>query len=107
MNLADTLEADASVADKLTAIGGVEDELTDLLAALSETFRLQDAFCIVRLDRVMETDSEDLESHHEAVQRTRKERVEKVAEVTIQLLERTDALGMVSRTERLRMLKKP
>ncbi|MGP5659486.1 hypothetical protein [Corynebacterium falsenii] len=107
MNLADTLEADASVADRLTAIGGVEGELTDLLAALSETFRLQDAFYIVELDRVMETDSDDLESHREAVQRSRKERVEKVTEVTTQLLERIYASGKVSRTERLRMLKKP
>ena len=107
MNLADTLEADASVADRLTAIGGVEGELTDLFAALSETFRLQDAFYIVELDRVMETDSDDLESHREAVQRSRKERVEKVTEVTTQLLERIYASGKVSRTERLRMLKKP
>lgn len=101
-NLADSLDIEASVGDRLKVIQEAEIELTSMLGALAETIRLQDAFNILALDRVMDIEPEDLETHRQVLQRTRDERLGKISEVTSSLLERIQQAGVVTNSQRIR-----
>lgn len=89
--LAEGLERKSSIADLMKRADEAESATRDWIAVLARCFQLQEAVGIVELDRVMESAPEDLAGHRLGLQRSRQDRLDKIARTTTQLVTRIQA----------------
>lgn len=101
-NLADSLADARGVSDRLAVLEDAEAELADMLGALAEAFRLQEAYYVLELERVRETDPADAEAYQRSLAETRRATLESMALVTTALLEQIQAAGVVTSGQRVR-----
>lgn len=89
--LAERLEQRSSVADLMRTAQQAEATTQEWLAVLARCFQLQEAVGVLELDRVMETDPDDLNGHRLGLRAARQDRLDTIARTTGRLVERIRA----------------
>ncbi|MEU2238366.1 hypothetical protein ABZ572_03050 [Streptomyces sp. NPDC018338] len=86
--LAEKTERKSKIGDLAKASKEIESKAREWLAVLAHCFQLQDAFAVLELDRVRETDPNELDSHRLGLRAARKNRMELISESTERLVDR-------------------
>ncbi|MFH8728980.1 hypothetical protein [Streptomyces termitum] len=86
--LAEKTERKNRVGELAKAAREIETEVRQWLAVLAHCFQLQDAFSVLELDRVRETDPHELDAHRLGLKAARKNRMDLISESTERLMDR-------------------
>ncbi|WP_329625306.1 hypothetical protein OG357_37215 [Streptomyces sp. NBC_01255] len=86
--LAEKTERKSKIGELAKASKEIESKAREWLAVLAHCFQLQDAFAVLELDRVRETDPHGLDSHHLGLRAARKNRMDLISESTERLVAR-------------------
>lgn len=89
--LAEKLEKKSNLGDVAKAAKDAERDVEEWLAVLARCFQLQDGLAVLELDRVLDSEPNDLDRHRAAVRAGRDQRGELIAKSTRRLLARMDA----------------
>lgn len=89
--LAERLESKSKMGDLAKASQEAESKVQEWLAVLARCFQLQEAITILELDRVLEVSPADVERHRTALHTARRNRLQRMARSTEQLMARMDA----------------
>lgn len=94
--LAEKLESESKVGAVAKAVKEIDASAREWLMVLAQAFKLQDAFGVLELERVMEDDPDSLDSHRLGLHNARTKRTDAIAETTRRLLERIHAAATLS-----------
>ncbi|MEU7294922.1 hypothetical protein AB0A76_17145 [Streptomyces exfoliatus] len=86
--LAEKTESKSKIGELAKASKEIESKAREWLAVLAHCFQLQDAFAVLELDRVRETDPHELDSHRLGLRAARKNRMDLISESTERLMAR-------------------
>lgn len=86
--LAEKTESKSKIGELAKASKEIESKAREWLAVLAHCFQLQDAFAVLELDRVRETDPHELDSHRLGLRAARKNRMDLISESTERLVGR-------------------
>ncbi|MFB7370323.1 hypothetical protein ACFC0D_10815 [Streptomyces sp. NPDC056222] len=86
--LAEKTERKSKIGDLAKASKEIESKARQWLAVLAHCFQLEDAFAVLELDRVRDTDPDDLDRHRLGLRAARKNRMELISESTERLVAR-------------------
>lgn len=89
--LAESLEDKTRISSLRDAALEAERKTQEWLAILARCFQLQDAILVLELDRVLETEPDDLDGHRLGLRKARAERLEAISRSTERLLARMAA----------------
>ncbi|WP_394553370.1 hypothetical protein ACDF64_03195 [Agromyces sp. MMS24-JH15] len=92
--LAEKMERKSKVGDLAKLAGSAEATVEEWLAVLARCFQLQDGLAVLELDRVLETDPEDVGLHRAAIRAARTKRRDLISKSTDRLLARMDAAAL-------------
>lgn len=85
---ADKLEKESGISDLADIAREVETKVQGWLVVIARTIQLHEAIGVLELDRVFDSEPEDLDAHRTGLTSAREKRVEAVADVTARLLDR-------------------
>lgn len=103
--LAKDLESDHKMKARLENLEKSQMELDDMLATLAELFRIEDAFHLIELDRVLLEEPDQVEATRQGIAAYRTNRLEKISALTGEILARIYAVGVVTNRERVRRVR--
>ncbi|MFE6066946.1 hypothetical protein [Streptomyces sp. NPDC056525] len=86
--LAEKTERKSKIGELAKASKEIESKAREWLAVLAHCFQLQEAFAVLELDRVRETDPHELDSHRLGLRAARKNRMDLISESTERLVDR-------------------
>ncbi|MEU5146758.1 hypothetical protein AB0G42_06080 [Streptomyces yangpuensis] len=86
--LAEKTERKSKIGELAKVSAEIESKAREWLAVLAHCFRLQEAFAVLELDRVRETDPHELDSHRLGLRAARKNRMDLISESTERLVDR-------------------
>ncbi|MCC0094806.1 hypothetical protein K7B10_08415 [Streptomyces flavotricini] len=86
--LAEKTERKSKIGELAKVSKEIESKAREWLAVLAHCFRLQEAFAVLELDRVRETDPHELDSHRLGLRAARKNRMDLISESTERLVDR-------------------
>ncbi|WP_030211515.1 hypothetical protein [Streptomyces bikiniensis] len=86
--LAEKMEHKAKIGELASAVEEAESKGMQWLAVLARCFQLQDAIAVLELDRVLDTDPEELDRHREGIRIARRNRLELISRSTERLVAR-------------------
>ncbi|GAA4875152.1 hypothetical protein [Kitasatospora terrestris] len=89
--LAEKMEQKTKVGELAKTSKDAESTVSEWLAVLARCFQLNDALAVLELDRVLDTDPDELELHRLALRTARQNRTELISRSTERLLGRIDA----------------
>lgn len=89
--LARKVESTSKIGDLARTAGEAESEVRELLAVVAHCFELQDAFDVLRLDRIMDESPDELDALRLALEENRQSRRERISEKIEHLMARLDA----------------
>lgn len=89
--IAEKLEKDADLRDVAKATTSAEPKVREWLAVIARCFALQEGAAVLELDRVLDSDPEDVESHRLGLTVARKNRVDLITSITSRLLVQMDS----------------
>ncbi|KOU89507.1 MULTISPECIES: hypothetical protein [unclassified Streptomyces] len=89
--LAEKTERKSKIGELAKVSKKIESKAREWLAVLAHCFRLQEAFAVLELDRVRETDPHELDSHRLGLRAARKNRMDLISESTERLVDRMHA----------------
>lgn len=89
--LATKLEGKTKLSDLAKAAKEAETKAGEWFAVLARCFQLQDGIGVLELDRVLETEPEDLDGHRVGLRAARQERLDDISRSTERLLARLEA----------------
>ncbi|MCQ6555438.1 hypothetical protein NPS70_19875 [Streptomyces sp. C10-9-1] len=89
--LAEKMEHKAKIGELASAAEEAESKGRQWLAVLARCFQLQDAIAVLELDRVLDTDPEELDRHREGIRIARRNRLELILRSTERLVARMNA----------------
>ncbi len=89
--LAEKMEHRAKIGELASAAEEAESKGRQWLAVLARCFQLQDAIAVLELDRVLDTDPEELDRHREGIRIARRNRLELISRSTERLVARMNA----------------
>jgi hypothetical protein len=88
--IAEKLEKKVDLGDIAKATKAAEPRVSEWLAVLARTIRLQEGVSILELDRVLDSAPADLEAHRVGLTNARQNRVELIAQSTARILSQMD-----------------
>ncbi|GAA0963030.1 hypothetical protein [Actinocorallia libanotica] len=100
-DLAKKVERKSKIGDLAKAAREIESEVRVWLFVLARCFSLQDAFDVLRLDRVLDTSPADLDGHRLGLRAARQKRLDAISQATEQLTARMDAAAHRANTRLL------
>ncbi|MEO3782853.1 hypothetical protein ABGB12_05980 [Actinocorallia sp. B10E7] len=100
-DLAKKVERKSKIGDLAKAAREVESEVQVWLFVLARCFSLQDAFDVLRLDRVLDTSPDDLDGHRLGLRAARQKRLDAISQATEQLTARMEAAAHRANTRLL------
>ncbi|WP_461636379.1 hypothetical protein [Glutamicibacter soli] len=86
--LAEKLEKKAKMGDLAKIAIHIEAKTIEWVMVLARSFQLSEAMSVIELDRVLDSNPEDVEAHRTGLQIARNNRIERISNTTGQLLER-------------------
>ena len=100
--LAEKLERTTDVSDLAELALKAQTEAQEWLAVIAHCFKLQEAVAVLELDRVLNTDAEQLDLHRRGLQVSRQRQRDVIGSATARLLERMVAAAEFANTKTLR-----
>jgi len=91
--LAEKLEKHDKIGDLAKVSKQVEASTQEWLVVLARCVQLQDALAVLELDRVMDSEPDDIDAHRLGLRAARQKRVERISQTAEQLLTRMTAVG--------------
>jgi hypothetical protein len=100
-DLAEKMERKSKIGDLAKAAKEAESEVRMWLFVLARCLYLQDAFDVLRLDRVLDASPDDLDGHRLGLKAARQKRLDAISQATEHLIDRMDAAAHRANTKLL------
>ena len=94
--IAEKLEGTTKIGDLADLSKKAETQVHDWLAVLARCFQLQDALCVLELDRVLDASPDELDQHRLGLKNARQNRLAVISKSTKRLISRMDAAAGIA-----------